>query len=67
MPRKERTKRKKGKVEEVETEVAETPAAEPEKPKRELDSAQKAAAVIVALGTEKASLLYQHMDAEEIE
>ena len=28
---------------------------------------QKAAAVIVSLGVEKASLLYQYMDAEEIE
>ncbi len=32
-----------------------------------LTSAQKAAAVIVSLGVEKASLLYQYMDAEEIE
>ncbi|MDE7034935.1 MAG: flagellar motor switch protein FliG [Eubacteriales bacterium] len=33
----------------------------------ELTGAQKAAAVIIALGVEKASLLYQHMDPEEIE
>ena len=43
------------------------PAEPPVKPKRELDSAQKAAAVIVALGADKASLLYQHMDPDEIE
>ena len=36
-------------------------------PRRELEPAQKAAAVIVALGTDKASLLYQHMDPDEIE
>ena len=37
------------------------------KPKVELSSAQKAAAVIVALGAEKASLLYKYMDAEDVE
>ena len=68
MARKDRTKGRKGKVEEAEPEVVEERPREPEaKPKRELEPAQKAAAVIVALGTEKASLLYQHMDPEEIE
>ncbi len=33
----------------------------------ELTGAQKAAAVIIALGVEKASLLYHHMEPEEIE
>ena len=50
--------------------AVEEASAKPEQPpieKRELDSAQKAAAVIVALGTDKASLLYQHMDPDEIE
>ena len=68
MARKDKTKGRKGKVEEAEPEVVEERPREPEaKPKRELEPAQKAAAVIVALGTEKASLLYQHMDPEEIE
>ena len=69
MARKEKVGRgKKGKVEEPE--VAETPRepAKPDKPpRRELAPAQKAAAVIVALGTDKASILYQHMDPDEIE
>ena len=34
---------------------------------KELDGVQKAAAVIVALGAEKASLLYQYMDPDEVE
>ena len=33
----------------------------------ELSYPQKAAAVIVSLGTEKASLLYQYMDPEDVE
>jgi len=33
----------------------------------ELTSAQKAAAIVVSLGADKASLLYQYMDPEEIE
>ena len=33
----------------------------------DMTGAQKAAAVIIALGVDKASLLYQHMEAEEIE
>ncbi len=37
------------------------------KPKMEMTPQQKAAAVIVSLGVEKASLLYQYMDSEEIE
>ena len=32
-----------------------------------LDGAQKAAAVIVALGAEKASLLYQYMEPDDVE
>ena len=43
-----------------------TAPAEVQEP-RELDNAQKAAAVIVALGAEKASMLYQFMEAEDIE
>ncbi len=35
--------------------------------KAELSFSQKAAAVIVSLGTEKASLLYQYMEPEELE
>jgi len=42
------------------------PAA-PAKPKRVLEPSQKAAAVIVALGADKASLLYQYMEPEEVE
>lgn len=63
-------KKKKGKEREEEVfepEVVETKPAEEEKTKRVLEPAQKAAAVIVALGTDKASLLYQHMDSDEIE
>ncbi|MEA4934008.1 MAG: flagellar motor switch protein FliG [Lawsonibacter sp.] len=56
---------------EKQTDAAAAPAAEPspaaKKPKKELSNAEKAAAVIIALGAEKASLLYQHMDSEEIE
>jgi flagellar motor switch protein FliG len=37
------------------------------RPKVELSGAQKAAAVIVALGSEKASHLYQYMEAEDVE
>ena len=36
-------------------------------PKVELSTAQKAAAVIIALGAEKASLLYKFMEDEEVE
>ena len=39
----------------------------PAAPKRELTRQQKAAAVIVSLGTEKASQLYQYMDPEDVE
>ena len=41
-----------------------TPA---ERTVKNMSGAQKAAAVIVALGAEKASLLYQHMDQEDVE
>ena len=34
---------------------------------QELTPAQKAATVIVAIGTEKASRIYQYMDSEELE
>lgn len=37
------------------------------KPKAELTTPQKAAAVIIALGAEKASLLYKFMEDEEVE
>ncbi len=39
----------------------------PELPEVTLNKKQKAAAVIVSLGTEKASALYQHLDAEDLE
>ena len=40
----------------------------PEEPKpMELTNPQKAAAVIIAMGAEKASLVYQHMDPEDVE
>ncbi|MCI8572936.1 MAG: flagellar motor switch protein FliG [Oscillibacter sp.] len=42
-------------------------AKENRKPKVELSSSQKAAAVIVALGAEKASLLYKYMEPEDVE
>ena len=77
MPEKEKRRKKKA------AEPEEVPAAEaaneaqaappPPEPNRskelaaQLTGAQKAAAVIVALGVEKASLLYQHMEPEEIE
>jgi len=79
MPDKEKKKKKKkgaepeaaAPVEEAVNEVqAAPPAPEPNQSKSlaaELTGAQKAAAVIVALGVEKASLLYQHMEPEEIE
>ncbi len=44
-----------------------TAAAKNAKPKVELSSAQKAAAVIIALGAEKASLIYKFMEDEEVE
>ena len=39
----------------------------PSHPKHELTRQQKAAAVIISLGTEKASQLYQYMDPEDVE
>ena len=42
-------------------------AKQKQKPKVELTSAQKAAAVVVALGAEKASLLYKYMEPEDVE
>lgn len=54
-----------------ETAVAPAPAAvvpsKPAKPAKELTRQQKAAAVIISLGTEKASQLYQYMDPEDVE
>ena len=44
-----------------------TAAAKNAKPKVELSTAQKAAAVIIALGAEKASLIYKFMEDEEVE
>jgi len=43
------------------------PEAESELPVVDMSNVQKAAVVIVALGVEKASLLYQFMDPEEVE
>ena len=43
------------------------PAAAPKKRRMPLDSAQKAAAVIVALGADKASQLYKYMEPEDVE
>ena len=42
-------------------------AAKPAIPQVELSTPQKAAAVIIALGAEKASLLYKYMEDEEVE
>ena len=43
-------------------------AAAPQAAKQvELSTAQKAAAVIIALGAEKASLVYKYMEDEEVE
>ena len=39
----------------------------PKKPLPELTGPQKAAAVIIALGAEKASNLYKYMDPEDVE
>lgn len=48
---------------------AQAVAAQPKaaKPRKELTRQQKAAAVIISLGTEKASQLYQYMDPEDVE
>ena len=56
----------------AEPETPEVPAApqeppKPAKPVVELTGPQKAATVIVALGAEKASLLYKYMDPEDVE
>lgn len=54
-----------------ETDVQTAPLAPPPpplaRPAAKMTGAQKAAAVVVSLGVDKASLLYQHMDPEEIE
>ena len=61
-------KKKKGQEPEEAQAPEENAPPAPEKPVRaDLTPQQKAAAVVVALGAEKASLLYQHMDADEIE
>ena len=44
-----------------------SPEQTPSTPKRQLTRQQKAAAIIVSLGTEKASQLYQYMDPEDVE
>ncbi|MCI8539656.1 MAG: flagellar motor switch protein FliG [Oscillospiraceae bacterium] len=44
-----------------------SPPAVKKEPAIELSGAQKAATVIVALGADKASLLYKHMDPEDVE
>ncbi len=62
--------RKKNAVEEPPVEPAIPPQAVPVMARTlrmELSSAQKAAAIVVSLGADKASLLYQYMDPEEIE
>lgn len=48
---------------------AQAVAAQPKaaRPRKELTRQQKAAAVIISLGTEKASQLYQYMDPEDVE
>lgn len=52
----------------VATGTASAPAAvKNSKPLPTLTNAQKAAAVVVALGAEKASLLYKYMDSEDVE
>ena len=77
MPEKEKKRKKKAAepedvpaVEAANEVQAAPPPPEPNRSKElaaQLTGAQKAAAVIVALGVEKASLLYQHMEPEEIE
>lgn len=64
----EKKKKKKGKDKDA-PEEDEVPKEQPpqQKPKRELTNPQKAAAVIMALGVDKASLLYQHMEPDEVE
>ena len=65
---------RKGRGAVAEPEVQETPREVPKeapkapaRPKAELVGPQKAAAVIVALGAEKASLLYKYMEPEDVE
>jgi len=66
MPKREKTQDQESAAPAVKT--AAPPAAQPMKmPPKDMSSAQKAAAVIVALGVDKASLLYQYMDPEEVE
>ncbi|MCI9331804.1 MAG: flagellar motor switch protein FliG [Oscillibacter sp.] len=52
---------------EATTAAAPQAAAKSTKPQADLSTAQKAAAVIIALGAEKASLLYKYMEDEEVE
>ncbi len=64
--------RRRGREKDVEEKPAEAATgqnapAPAKEPKQEMTPQQKAAAVIVSLGVEKASLLYQYMDSEEIE
>ncbi len=64
-------KKRVGKKQEEEAAPATEAVAVTEKPGKldlqKLNAPQKAAAVIVALGAEKASMLYQYMDPEEVE
>ena len=48
-------------VQQQAVEVTHDQAKKPRKPVKELTNAQKAAAIIVSLGAEKASLIYKHM------
>lgn len=69
---KEREKEKDNKEKEKQEEIAaemEHAVAHLSKPKvrQELTNPQKAAAIVVSLGVDKASLLYQFMDPEEVE
>lgn len=56
-------------MQETEAQIAapKPPTLASERPAAKMTGAQKAAAVIVSLGVDKASLLYQYMDPEEIE
>ncbi|MFI3250238.1 MAG: hypothetical protein R3Y07_04685, partial [Eubacteriales bacterium] len=61
---------KKEEVQEEEVEVVEeapAPAATSSSKADLLNLSQKAALVVVSLGTEKASMVYQHMEPEDVE
>ncbi|MDF2814454.1 MAG: flagellar motor switch protein FliG, partial [Paenibacillus sp.] len=46
---------------------ASTVTHQPSRPSRQLTTQQKAAAVIISLGADKASQIYQNMDPEDVE